>query len=96
MYIRLKSVIPHHVWKKVVARFMEISKDTPADPDVSVYIHYECGKKVVVEHIEVTPELMGQKLAETMKFMTNFDDIEGYEYDVGVSYTIEEALKFIE
>ena len=95
MYIRTKTVYPHHVKKKAVARFLELTKDIPADPDANSFasVHYECGKVVYVGYLEVSSENLGQKLAEAMKNMMKYDDIEGFEYDIGVSYSVEDALK---
>ena len=97
MYVILKAVYPHHLKKKVVERYLKLTKDNPPNPAVKVFsVHTECGKIVAIQITEVAPENLGQKMTETMKFMLDYDDIEGYEYEIRATFSIGEALKLVE
>ena len=97
MYVVTKMSYPHHIMNKVVARFLETSKDRPKNPAIKVTsVHTECGKVVAIQYQEVSPENLAQKMAETMKIEMQFADIEGYEYDIRATYSLEEALKLVE
>jgi hypothetical protein len=93
----MKAVYSHQVRKKVVARFLELTKNNPPNPAVKVHSTYaECGKLVTIQIEEVAPEKLGQRMAEYMKTMMKYDDIEGFEYDIKGTFTAEEALKLVE
>ena len=93
----MKAVYSHQVRKKVVARFLELTKDNPPNPAVKVHTTYtECGKLVTIQIEEVAPENLGQRIGEYMKTMMKYDDIEGFEYEIKGTFSAEEALKLIE
>ncbi|MHA1520579.1 MAG: hypothetical protein ACTSRK_10400 [Promethearchaeota archaeon] len=93
----MKSVYPHHVRKKVAARFLEMNKGDAPNPAIKVLsTHTENGKMVTIQFEEVAPENMGQRLADYMKTMMKYEDIEGFEYEVRGTFTVEEALKLVE
>ncbi len=93
----MKSVYPPHVRKKVGARFLELTKDKPPNPAVKVLsTHTENGKFVAIQFEEVAPENLGQRIADYMKTMIKYEDIEGFEYEVRGTFTVEEAFKLVE
>ena len=98
MYVMMKAVYPHLLKKKVVARYLEVTnKDSSPNPAVKVHsTHTEGGKQVFFQFEEVAPENLGQKMADYMKLMKNFDDIEGLEYEIKGTFSVEEALKIYE
>ena len=97
MYVMLKSVFPHHLKKKVVARYLKLTKDSPPSPNKKIHaVFTENGKIVNIQIEEVAPENLSQMMTDYMKFMMEYDDIEGYEYEVKGVFSIEEALKLVE
>ena len=97
MYIMTKMVFSNQLKKRVVARYLELYKDKTPNPAVKVHsTHTECGKIVSFQFEEVAPENLGQKMAEYMKILQKFDDIEGLEYEIQATFTLEEGLKIYE
>ena len=93
----MKAVYPHHISKKVVARYFEMTKDRAPNPAIKVHsVHTECGKLVNLQFEEVAPEKVSERMAEFMKAMMKYDDIEGFEYEIRATFTAEEAVKLIE
>ena len=93
----LKAVFPHHLKKKVVARYLELIKDIPPSTTQKIHAVYtENGKIVNIEFWEVAPENLSQMMLDLMKEMMVYDDIEGYEYEVKGVFSAEEALKLVE
>lgn len=97
MYIMLKAVYPHHIKQKVVERYLKLTKDSPPSTTKKIHVVFlENGKMMNIQLEEVAPENLSQKMAEYMKFMMEYDDIEGYEYEVKGTFSVEEALKLVE
>jgi len=93
----LKVVYPHHLKLKVTERYLKLTKESPPNPAMKVFsIDTENGKIVSFQFVEVAPENLGQGLADTMKSMMPYDDIEGFEYEIKGTFTAEEALKLVE
>ena len=97
MYIMLKAVYPHNIKLKVGERYLKLTKDSPPNPALKCHsVHTENGKLVNYQFEEVAPENLGQKMAELMKAMMQYDDIEGFEYEIKGTFSAVEALKLIE
>ena len=93
----MKAVYPHHLAKKVVARYIEMNKGRKPNSAVKVHsVHTECGKLVNIQFEEVAPKKVSERMAEFMKAMMKYDDIEGFEYEIKATFEAEEALKLIQ
>ena len=93
----LKAVYPHHIKKKVAERYLKLAKDSSPTTALNIHsVHTENGKIVSIQFEEVAPENLGQKMADYMKAVMQYDDIEGFEYEVKGTFSAEEALKLIE
>ncbi|MHA1511283.1 MAG: hypothetical protein ACTSRX_06125 [Promethearchaeota archaeon] len=76
---------------------MKLTKESPPNPARKVFsVDTENGKILSIQFEEVAPEKLGEKMADYMKFMMQYDDFEGLEYEIKGTFTAEEALKFIE
>ena len=97
MYVMLKIVYPHHLKLKVAERYLKLTKESPPNPARKVFsVHTECGKIVSFQFEEVAPENLGERMADYMKVMMQYDDFEGFEYELKGTFSEGEALKFIE
>ena len=97
MYVMLKAVYPHHIKLKVAERYLKLMKDSSPTTALNIHsVHTENGKIVSFQFVEVAPENLGQSLTETMKYMMQYDDIEGFDYEIKGTFSAEEAVKLLE